>query len=88
MQAVAALLRYVALFKKTGKSGYFVTAVAFAAICSAHSVKENANFSGEWTLNEQKSELGEMGGRILPKKLKVTQTGDAFTAEKTSSSKV
>ena len=73
-----------AIKKLTGKSTVFVTAAAFAAICSAHTVRESANFSGEWTLNEQKSELGEMGARVAAKKLKVSQTADAIITDKTS----
>ncbi|MCW3079530.1 hypothetical protein [Segetibacter sp.] len=73
-----------AIKKLTGKSTVFVTAAAFAAICSAHTIRQSANFSGDWTLNAQKSELGEMAGRI-PTKLKVTQTADAVTTERTSS---
>lgn len=73
-----------ALKRLTGKSTVFVTAAAFAAVCSSYTVRENANFSGDWTLNEQKSDLGEMGARIAAKKLKVTQTADALTSDKTS----
>ena len=74
-----------AIKKISKQSTFFVTAAAFAAICSSYTVADNANFSGDWTLNEQKSELGDFGARIAPKKLKVTQTADALTADKTSS---
>ena len=72
-----------AIKKISGKSTVFVTAATFAAICSAHTVRENASFAGDWTLNEAKSELGEMAGRV-PTKLKVTQAADAITTERTS----
>jgi hypothetical protein len=73
-----------AIKKFTGKSTVFVTAAAFATICSAHTARQGANFSGDWTLNTTKSELGEMAGRV-PTKLKVTQSADAITTERTSS---
>lgn len=76
-------LYQTAIKKIYGKSTVFVTAAAFAAICSAHTVRENANFSGDWTLNATKSDLGEMAGRV-PTKLKVTQAADAITTERTS----
>jgi hypothetical protein len=78
-------LHQTAIKKISGKSTLFLTAAAFTAVCSSYTVKESANFSGDWTLNEQKSDLGEMGARIAPKKLKITQTVDALTADKTSS---
>jgi hypothetical protein len=77
-------LYQTAIKKIYGKSTVFVTAAAFAAICSAHTVRENSNFSGDWTLNTTKSDLGEMAGRV-PTKLKVTQAADAITSERTSS---
>ncbi|GEO10183.1 hypothetical protein [Segetibacter aerophilus] len=73
-----------AIKKFSGKSTVFVTAAAFATLCSAHTVRQGANFSGDWTLNTTKSELGEMAGRV-PTKLKVTQSADAITTERTSS---
>jgi hypothetical protein len=51
-------LYQTAIKKIYGKSTVFVTAAAFAAICSAHTVRENSNFSGDWTLNTTKSNLG------------------------------
>lgn len=69
--------------KLTSKSTVFVTAAAFAAVCSAHTFRQSTNFSGDWTLNAQKSELGEMAARV-PTKLKVTQSADALTTERTS----
>jgi hypothetical protein len=74
-----------AIKKNFKKSTFFVTAAAFTAICSSYTVVDNANFSGDWTLNEQKSELGDFGARVAAKKLKVTQTADAITTDKTSS---
>ncbi len=74
-----------AIKKVSGKSTVFLSAAAFAIMSVAATAKESANFAGDWTLNEQKSELGDFGGRMVAKKLKVTQTADAITEEKTSS---
>jgi hypothetical protein len=43
---------------------------AFAFVCTA-AIVDKANFSGDWTLNEQKSDLGQFGTRFTPKKFKV-----------------
>lgn len=37
------------------------------------------NFSGTWTLNEGKSELGQFGGRAAPSKMTVDQKGNDVT---------
>ncbi|MCU7551192.1 hypothetical protein OCK74_18875 [Chitinophagaceae bacterium LB-8] len=44
----------------------------------------NADLSGEWKLNEQKSELGQFGGRMAARKLKVSSQADAISIERTS----
>lgn len=55
-----------------GKKTLVVTATAFVAICSAATANaQQANFSGDWRLNEQKSTLGQFGGRMAAKKLKL-----------------
>jgi hypothetical protein len=43
-----------------------------------------ADFSGEWVLDQQKSSLGEMGGRMASTKLKVTQENTIITIVRTS----
>ncbi len=48
----------------------FLIAAAFAFVCTA-AIVDKANFSGDWTLNEQKSDLGQFGTRFTPKKFKV-----------------
>jgi hypothetical protein len=52
----------------------FIPANAWAA--------KKANFSGEWALNESKSELGE-GRMFSPVKLTVQQEGNSMTLERT-----
>ena len=42
-----------------------------------------ANYGGSWKLNEQKSELGEFGARIAPKKLKIDQKDDQIVISRT-----
>lgn len=41
------------------------------------------DFSGNWALNESKSELGDFGGRFAARKIKVEQKDDAVTIAKT-----
>jgi hypothetical protein len=43
---------------------------------------EKANFSGEWTLSEEKSTLDEMGTQFLPSKLVLTQTDSTISIER------
>ena len=43
---------------------------------------KKTNFSGEWTLNESKSELGE-GRMFSPTKMTVQQDGNSITLERT-----
>lgn len=45
---------------------------------------DKANFSGEWKLNEEKSELGDFGGRFVARSIKAEQKDDAITIAKTS----
>jgi len=47
---------------------------------------DKAMFTGSWKLNEDKSELGDFGGRFAPRKIKVDQKDDAITIAKTSPS--
>jgi hypothetical protein len=46
-------------------------------------VADRANFSGEWKLDESKSELGDFGGRVA-RSLKVDQKDNAITITRTS----
>ena len=65
---------------------FLVTASAFLLLTSAVVIAMNANFSGEWKLNEQKSDLGEYGGRFAAKKLKIEGQTDAMNVERVSTS--
>jgi hypothetical protein len=58
--------------------------VAPALLLAFTSRPDKASFTGDWTLNEGKSELGEFGGRIAPRKIKVDQKADAIVISKTT----
>jgi hypothetical protein len=60
--------------------------IAPALLLSFASLPDRVNFSGEWKLNEGKSELGDFGGRFAARKIKVEQKDDAITISKTSPS--
>ena len=73
-------------FKKlVTKKTAFLTAAAFAFVCISATIVDKSNFAGEWTLNAQKSELGEFGSRFTPKKLKVEQKENEISLERTTS---
>jgi dipeptidyl aminopeptidase/acylaminoacyl peptidase len=55
-----------------------------AIILSSFSLlSDHPNFSGEWLLNEPKSELGEFGKNIAAINIKVVQKEDTITISKT-----
>ena len=51
-----------------------VIAVAVFCICTSATIINSVNFSGEWKLNESKSELGQFGGRGAAKTIKVVSS--------------
>src|SRR5258705_7524451 len=53
-------------------------------LVSFTSMPDKANFSGEWKLNEGKSELGDFGGRFAARSIKVDQKADAITIARTT----
>jgi hypothetical protein len=59
--------------------------VAPAILFSFTSLPDKANFSGEWKLNESKSDLGQMAP-FAPRKIKVEQKDDAISISKTAPS--
>lgn len=60
--------------------------IAAALFLSFTTRPDKSNFSGSWSLNEGKSELGDFGGRIAARKIKVEQKDDAIVITKTSPS--
>jgi hypothetical protein len=59
--------------------------IAPALLFSFASLPEKANFSGEWKLNESKSDLGQSAA-WAPRKIKVEQKDDVITITKTAPS--
>lgn len=73
-------------FKNNARQIYSLAVVAF--ICVAAATVAPINFSGDWTLNEQKSNMGEGNmGRMVAKKLKVTQEEAAIAISRTGTSR-
>jgi hypothetical protein len=59
--------------------------IAPAILFSFTSLPDKANFSGEWKLNEGKSDLGQFAA-FAPRTIKVEQKADSITITKTSPS--
>ncbi|MEO7529984.1 MAG: hypothetical protein ABIS69_01190 [Sediminibacterium sp.] len=59
--------------------------IAFTmVICSSYTLSaQRTSFSGDWKLDESKSELGEFGGRIA-RSVKAEQKDDAITVTRTT----
>jgi hypothetical protein len=77
---------YQPLQKLSLKNTILATAVMILLTSAIPSGTVAVNFSGEWKLNEQKSELGEFGERFAPKKLKVDAKTDSMSCERTLTS--
>lgn len=60
----------------------FVTLASLIVMIPLCSFAANPDFSGQWTLNESKSEMGE-GRFFSAPKMKVTQEGNTLTIERT-----
>lgn len=67
------------------KASVFVLSAAFVGLCSA-TTADRANFSGEWKLNESKSDLGQFGARMASRNMKITQSADSMNLEVTAPS--
>lgn len=68
----------------SGKSIFIIGAAAIC-ICTSATVANSVDFSGEWKLNESKSDLGQFGGRGAAKAIKVTSAdANGITIERTS----
>ncbi len=62
----------------------FVTVPAL--LLSFTILADKANFSGDWKLNEGKSDFGQRGARFATKELKVDQKDDAISISRTTPS--
>jgi len=58
--------------------------IAPAFLLSFTSKPARVDLSGDWKLNESKSELGEFGGRFAARSIKIEQKEDAITISKTA----
>jgi hypothetical protein len=56
---------------------------AFLVSFTNNKKADRANFSGNWSLNESKSEMGQFAN-IVPRKIKVEQKADSIAISKTS----
>jgi len=54
-----------------------------AVLASFTYLPDHSNFSGDWKLNEGKSDLGQNGARFTATAIKVEQKGDAITVSRT-----
>jgi len=73
--------------QKLCKNTFVIALSAIILLTSANQTGMVAvNFTGEWKLNEQKSELGEFGDRFAPKKLKIDSKNDSLSCERTLTS--
>jgi hypothetical protein len=70
--------------KKYALRSLLLTSSLFLLLTSMMVVAMNANFSGDWKLNESKSDLGEFGSRFAPKKLKITGQADGMSVDRVS----
>jgi hypothetical protein len=68
------------LFLKTSLYALLIPALV---LTSFKNVADRANFSGDWKLDEAKSELGEFGGRVA-RSLKADQKDDAIVITRTA----
>ncbi len=60
-------------------------AAAIVTLCTSATIVTSVDFSGDWKLNEQKSELGQFGGRGAAKAIKVTSSdAKGISIERTS----
>jgi len=60
-----------------------VSVMTFLCFSNAAYKIANPDFSGQWTLNEGKSNLGQYGGRMSARKMKVTMDANGISADKT-----
>jgi len=56
----------------------------FLLLTSMVVIADKPNFTGEWKLNEQKSDLGEFGARFAPKKLKINAQAEGMSVDRSS----
>ena len=69
----------------SSRKSTMLIAVVILTVCTSAAVITSLDFSGEWKLNEQKSELGQFGGRGAAKSIVVTSSdAKGISMERTS----
>ena len=68
------------------KVSFLFLAAITCLVSTAALIYANVDFSGEWNLNNSKSELGEWGERIAPKNLKIVSSPQDLTINRMVSS--
>lgn len=69
--------------KKFFKRSFYSLLVPAVFLLSFTKMADRANFSGDWKLNESKSELGDFSG-FVPRSLKVEQKENTITITRTT----
>jgi hypothetical protein len=82
-------IKKVNIFSLNIKTSYmkkisFLVAGAFVCLLSAAAIIHAINFSGEWTLNKEKSVFGEYGENIAPRKITINSADNSITIERLS----
>lgn len=73
---------------KTKKNSGLTLAILSVMLILPTSLFSQVNFSGTWTLNQTKSNLGEgMGGRMAAKSLTIVQQANDLTVDRTQDSR-
>ncbi len=69
--------------KKFKYAGLSLLVFAFICLTGETLISAATDFSGQWTLNTSKSDLGQFGGRMAATKMKVTADAAGMSVEKT-----
>lgn len=56
--------------------------LGFAGLIISTCLSGQVNFSGSWSFNETKSNVGEGGTRMVSRKITITQSDNSFTLER------
>jgi hypothetical protein len=62
------------IYQALRRKSTIAVAIAVFCICTSATIVNSVNFSGEWKLNESKSDLGQFGGRGAARTIKVASS--------------
>lgn len=62
------------LYQTLRRKSTIAVAIATFCICTSATIVNSVNFSGEWKLNESKSDLGQFGGRGAARTIKIASS--------------